>query len=65
MKLYYLHLKSYTDAPDYEEEVYADSITEAIDYFYARLRMYGWEKETIAKNTVTDEDFNKPLKSYE
>ena len=51
MDIYRLYLKSYTEAPDFEDEIEASSFDEAVDYFYSKLEKYGWDRTTIAENT--------------
>ena len=44
-----IYLKSYTDAPDYEDEVEANSKEEAVRKFALILSKYGWDDEEIAE----------------
>lgn len=58
MNNYYLILKSHSEAPDYEDDVKAYSKVEAVKYFYESLKNYGWELDTISKNTFGEDKFN-------
>ncbi len=53
-----IYLKSYTDQPDYEDSILANSKAEAIEMFYDDLKSYGWEKEVIEENVKEDDLFN-------
>ena len=45
-----LYIKSHSEAPDYEDEVEADSKEEAVEYFMSKLGKYGWERNMIEEN---------------
>lgn len=46
---YELLIKSHREAPDYESEVEADSLEEAVEHFYKELKGE-FDRETIKKN---------------
>ncbi len=50
MNTYQLHLKSHTDAPDYEDEVDAETRAQAIEMFLDRLNEYGWSRDMIEEH---------------
>lgn len=52
MKTYLLLLKSYTDQPDYEDELKARSKEQAIAFWYNRLAKNGWDKDTLEKSII-------------
>lgn len=51
MNIYHILLKSYTDAPDFENTVMAQSKKEAVSHFHKLLGKYGWDEETIKRYT--------------
>ena len=53
---YYLYIKSHTEAPDWEQEVEAESKKEAIGKF---INMLGpeWDTSMIENDVMMDDDF--------
>lgn len=46
-KRFGIYLKSYTAAPDYEDEVEAATKAEAVEIFLDKLGDYGWSRDMI------------------
>lgn len=55
--IYYLMIKSHSDAPDIERDVQASSKEEAVNFFYEWLNKYGWDIDTISRNVVAESEF--------
>ena len=65
MKTFELYLKSYTDMPDFEEVMEAESYTEALDYWYERFAHLGWDRDTIAENMIELDNTGLPINEEE
>lgn len=57
MRKYTLLIKSHTDTSDIERQVEANSKQEALDIFVKWLKPYGWDKWTIEKNIIAEDEF--------
>jgi len=55
MKRYLIYIKSHSEAPDYENEVRADSRMEAVERFYEMLRGE-FDREFILANIMEVDD---------
>jgi len=55
MKTYLLNIKSHCEYPDYENEVRADSLKQALDLFYSTaLAQAGWQKIDLLEHICED-----------
>jgi len=58
MKRYLLYIKSHCEAPDYEDDVMADSVEEAIELFYNKLKGE-YDRTFLWENVVAEDEINK------
>lgn len=56
MKTYHLSIKSHTELPDYEKEVEAETIQEALKIFMSELGKWGWEETEVLPRIWCDDD---------
>lgn len=54
MSQYLIYIKSHMEAPDYEDQVEAQSGQEALDYFMKKLGRYGWGEDEVLKNMAVE-----------
>jgi len=49
MKTYSFYIKSHCAAPDWEEDIKANNKSEAVQYFYDKLKKYDYTKQDIRR----------------